>query len=272
MTTTTARTTPARTTTVPANGTDLYAEVRGSGPAVLLISGGTSDAGQLDRLAAELSGRHTVCAYDRRGNSRSPRPQGWTTTDADEQADDAAALLLALHLPPAVVYGHSLGAVIALNLALRHPELVERVVLHDPTMLSVVAEPQAVLATVGPVIEGGMQAGGPSAAARAFWEFAAGDALSALDRPTYERMLGNGEVLFGIEFQALSGWRPDEDALRSLRMPVHCVVGRESAPFMAEAAHWVCERTGGTVTQVSGGHGAVFDRPAEVAAALSPRR
>lgn len=269
--TTTTSTIPVRTMTVPANGTELYAEVRGDGPAVLLIAGGTSDAGQLEGVAAALSDRHTVCTYDRRGNSRSARPEGWTATDADEQADDAAALLLALGLPPAVVYGHSIGAVVALNLALRHPELVERLVLHDPAMLSVLADPQAVLGVVGPVIEGGMQAGGPGSAARAFWEFAAGEALQALDRTTYERMLRNGEVLFGIEFQALSGWRPDEQSLPSLRMPVHCVVGRQSAPFMAEAASWIAERTGGEVTEISGGHGAMFDRPAEVAAALAAR-
>ena len=63
--------------TVSANGADLYHEVRGSGPPVLLIMGFTGDGGHFETLADLLADEFTVITYDRRGNGRSPRPAGW---------------------------------------------------------------------------------------------------------------------------------------------------------------------------------------------------
>jgi len=74
--------------------TELYHEVRGSGPAVLLIPGATGDAGHFASTAELLSDEFTVITYDRRGNSRSR-----VTSDPElaarisAQADDAAALI-----------------------------------------------------------------------------------------------------------------------------------------------------------------------------------
>jgi pimeloyl-ACP methyl ester carboxylesterase len=75
------------------NGAELYYEVRGGGPPVLLIMGFTGDAGHFETLAGALASEFTVISYDRRGNGRSPRPPGWAATRPEEQADDAAALL-----------------------------------------------------------------------------------------------------------------------------------------------------------------------------------
>ena len=61
------------------NGTDIYHEVRGSGPPVLFISGMTGDAGHYAKVAEVLATEFTAVTYDRRGNSRSPRPPGWGT-------------------------------------------------------------------------------------------------------------------------------------------------------------------------------------------------
>jgi pimeloyl-ACP methyl ester carboxylesterase len=73
------------------NGAELYHEVRGSGPPVLLIMGFTGDGGHFETLAELLADEFTVVTYDRRGNGRSPRPAGWAKTSPQEQADDAAA-------------------------------------------------------------------------------------------------------------------------------------------------------------------------------------
>ena len=101
---------------IAANGADLYYEVRGTGPAVLLIMGATGDGGHFDQLADLLADEFTVITYDRRGNGRSPAPAGWTTTSPEEQADDAAALLEALRVGPAAVFGTSSGGNFALYL------------------------------------------------------------------------------------------------------------------------------------------------------------
>ena len=66
-------------------------------------AGSNGDAGNFTRAADLLADEFTVVTYDLRGNSRSPRPPGWTTTSVSEQADDAAALIQALGLAPTVV-------------------------------------------------------------------------------------------------------------------------------------------------------------------------
>lgn len=63
---------PPRIGRWPANGTTLYAEVRGAGPAILLIPGGAEDAEGWRPVAERLSG-NTVVTYDRRGTLRSGR-------------------------------------------------------------------------------------------------------------------------------------------------------------------------------------------------------
>ena len=56
---------------VEVNGTRIYYEKRGRGPAVLFISGASGDGGHWTAVADILADAYTVITYDRRGNSRS---------------------------------------------------------------------------------------------------------------------------------------------------------------------------------------------------------
>lgn len=128
--------------TVASEGTELYYEMCGNGPPVLLIQGGLSEAGATDQLADALGQHYTVISYDRRGLSRSvvyrdPEPVTMAT-----HADDAATLLAALTSEPARVIGPSIGAVIGLSLAVRHPDRVAFLVAHEPPMTSLVRDPE----------------------------------------------------------------------------------------------------------------------------------
>lgn len=112
------------------NGTNLYAEVRGAGPPVLLIGAADEDA-EVYRPIAERLSRMTVVTYDRRGTLRSGR-EDWPDGGASRHADDASGLLGALDLRKATVFGASAGGIVALQLALRHPEQVERALIFEP--------------------------------------------------------------------------------------------------------------------------------------------
>jgi pimeloyl-ACP methyl ester carboxylesterase len=63
--------------------TKLYCEVHGSGPSLVLVPGASGDGGYMQPLADALANEFTVITYERRGNSRSPRPEGWTKTSIE---------------------------------------------------------------------------------------------------------------------------------------------------------------------------------------------
>jgi pimeloyl-ACP methyl ester carboxylesterase len=79
-------------------------------------------------LLPALAERFRVIAFDNRGAGRSSAPPGPYTTC--QMADDAAALLDHLSIDGAHVIGLSLGGMIAQELALAHPERVDRLVLY----------------------------------------------------------------------------------------------------------------------------------------------
>lgn len=118
------------------NGTGLYAEVRGSGPPVLIIGTGDEDAEMYRPIAERLDGC-TVVTYDRRGTGRSGR-EDWPGGGSTAHADDAAALLRALGLAGACVFGASAAGIVALQLALRHPGPVGRALIYEPGYLRMV--------------------------------------------------------------------------------------------------------------------------------------
>ena len=254
---------------VRAGDVELHAEVRGDGPPVVLVPGAGGDAGQYARLASQMSDRATVITYDRRSNSRSDRAADWSSTSVGQQANDLAELVAAVAAGPVDVFGNSIGAVIATAFATAYPDRVARLVVHEPAVMAVLAEPDAAMAVVQPVIAAGMQTGGPRGGAEAFLRFAAGAAYELIDPDCLERMLDNAEVLFQAEFGTFSSWAPQEDTLGALTMPIEVLVAEQSAPFFAEAAEWIAERAGARVETVPGGHMGFLEHPEAFATRLA---
>jgi pimeloyl-ACP methyl ester carboxylesterase len=113
-------------------GAQIYYEFQGSGPVLLLIPGGPTDAGIFATLAPYLAGQYTVVCYDPRGNSRSLLDGPPEDQNMDLHGDDAAQLLASLSPEPALVLGSSGGAQIGLNLAARYPQRVHTLIAHEP--------------------------------------------------------------------------------------------------------------------------------------------
>ena len=262
---------------VRANGTVLHAETRGHGPAVLLIAGAGGDAAELGGLAAALADDFTVITYDRRGNSRSPHPLGWTQTSIAEQADDAAALLAALGQAPAVVVGTSAGGSIALELALRHPTAVRAAIVHEPPILAGTTDPQAVTAAMAALIGPGMAAGGPLAAMESFLRWAAGDAtFAATDPADRDRWLGNGEVFFEVEMAPIMAYAPMVEAIAGAQPPIVAAASHQSRDpasphhFLYQAAAWLARQVDADLVEVPGAHMCYLTDPVVVAEGLRP--
>lgn len=253
------------------NGAELYHEVRGKGPPVLMIMGATGDAGHLQALAEALSDEFTVVTYDRRANGRSPRPSGWSTTTVEEQADDAAGLVGALGLVPAAIFGTSIGAIYALDMVIRHPGAVGAAVLHEPPLYSVLDRPQDALAEIAPALREAMLAGGAQAAIERFWRWVSGDAgWERLAPDLRERILSRAGIFFDIERGTFESYRPDDETLASLTTPIHVLAGEESPPFRRAIARWLAERLGVAVSPAPGAHTPYVDRPHELARVIRP--
>src|SRR4029077_1146924 len=204
---------------VTGNGAELYYEVRGAGPPVLLIMGATGDGGHFDALADLLADEFTVITYDRRGNGRSPVPPGWLTTSPEEQADDAAALLDELEVGPAAVFGTSSGGNFALCLLVRHPARVRGAILHEPGLYALV-DFDAVRAPLRALVQEAVERGGPPAAVEAFWCYVAGDdGWTRLPPMLRERLRATASTLFGIELGTYELYMPDEEALAAIAAP-----------------------------------------------------
>jgi pimeloyl-ACP methyl ester carboxylesterase len=257
---------------VVVNGTTLYYEMHGMGPSVLCIAGTTGDAGHFAQVAARLADEFTVVTYDRRGNSRSPRPEGWTQTSVPEQAEDAAALMHALHLTPIAVFATDAGGRIGLDLLIRFPHLLRGVILHEPVLPSVLHCPEQVTGTVQAAIHQGFQAKGLPGGVEAVLRYVAGDAtVAAIPLQTLERMLQNAETIFTVERSGeFANWCPTEEALAAVHMPVALLVGRESPGFFGEMAKWLAPRLKVLVIPVPGGHAAYIDHAPALAEALRP--
>jgi pimeloyl-ACP methyl ester carboxylesterase len=98
--------------------------VEGGGPPVLLIHGVGARLDNWDGVAAVLSRNFRVLRYDLRGHGKSSKVPG--PYSLEMFADDAAGLLDHLGIPRVHVAGHSLGGMIAITLAVRRPQRVDR--------------------------------------------------------------------------------------------------------------------------------------------------
>jgi pimeloyl-ACP methyl ester carboxylesterase len=107
--------------------TRLYWEITGNGDPVLLIHGLGLSGGAWWRTVDTLAPTMSVISFDHRGIGRSKSMMHAFTTEA--MADDAVSILDALDIERVHVYGFSLGGMVAQQLALRHPERVQALVL-----------------------------------------------------------------------------------------------------------------------------------------------
>jgi pimeloyl-ACP methyl ester carboxylesterase len=121
----TAGATPAATGHRAAiNGMQLYYEVSGAGDPLIVLHGAYMNIPSMGAIIPTLARTHTVYALELQGHGR--------TTDIDRpityqhMADDVAAFMDAVGLKRADVFGYSMGSVVGLQLAIRHPAKVSK--------------------------------------------------------------------------------------------------------------------------------------------------
>lgn len=228
-----------RTDTLKVPGANLHYEIRGSGPALLMIHGGCGDAGVFHSVAGALADRYTVITYDRRGNSRSPVDGPPQDMSVETDSEDARLLLAALTDEPAHVFGSSSGAIVALDLLTRHPDRVGIAVPHEPPLFGVLPDADEHIAFfenihaiylregVGPAMEVfgaaiGMTDDGPPP----------GMDMPPQIRDLVDRMSANTEHFLAHELLPVTRYLPDLTALAPLTPQLALAGGRDSRDLL----------------------------------------
>lgn len=112
---------------IAADGTRICFQVDGAGPALVLLSGQATDHHWWDRVRPDFSAHFTAVSLDHRGTGGSDRPS--TPYSTRTLADDVVAVLDQLQLTRAHVYGTSMGGRVAQQVAIHHPDRLDKLVL-----------------------------------------------------------------------------------------------------------------------------------------------
>lgn len=135
------------------DGLRLYYERAGSGdPELLFVHGWCCDRTAFQPQFDHFAGTHAVTALDLRGCGRSDRPeQGYSIPDF---ADDLERFCAEVMIAKPVVVGHSLGGMIAVELAARHPSVPRALVLVDPGQIDRLPESVEFFSSFAEQLEG----------------------------------------------------------------------------------------------------------------------
>jgi pimeloyl-ACP methyl ester carboxylesterase len=208
-------------------GVPLSVSEHGRGRPILLIHDMASDAADLAPLAAALADGARVIAHDRRGYGGSGAPEPYEATTVHEQAEDAACVLAATTSEPAVACGLGFGALVALDLASRHGDRIDGLVLADPPLFAFVAEAAEALSEERRLLEEALREGGPALAVERHLGDTAG--------PDRVARAGAAHRAFFADLAGLASWPVTRGTLRAIAVPT-VVVGTPDAPPHVVAA------------------------------------
>jgi pimeloyl-ACP methyl ester carboxylesterase len=123
---------PAKTGYAPVNGVQMYYEIHGTGQPLVLLHGAFSAIGtSFGQVLPGLAETRQVIGFELQGHGHTADIDRPLTIEG--MADDVAAAIGQLGLEPADVFGYSTGAAVALQLVIRHPEVVRKLVLASVT-------------------------------------------------------------------------------------------------------------------------------------------
>ena len=222
--------------TVEAGGVALAVDDRGDGPVVALVHGTGADRTIWREAVDALGGGVRTIAYDRRAYGDSGAPEPYTGTTVGEQADDLAELLRSVRASGAVLVGHELGAMVALDVLLRHRGLVRGAVLIEPPMLWLSPRGPEVVGDMRDAIERGARDGGPTGAVDGYLEHVAGPAALSVLGPERVNHAHASTRAFAADLAAGPSWSAARRELRSIDAPVAVVTGTRSSPVGHEVA------------------------------------
>lgn len=221
------------------DGIELSVEVRGAGPALLLVHGfGGAKEDFFDHLD-DLALTHRVATFDHRGHGESGRPATIEGYSLDRLRRDTMQVADALGFDRFIALGHSMGGMITRRLPIDHPERIAGHIFMDTSagpLDGVGGELLELGATIA-LTEG-----------KDALKSAMDSMGSPLDNPAYERLLRDragyqefvdrkwedlSEIMWAAMALEIAQQTDDLDALRAMNCPTLVIVGELDTPFIA---------------------------------------
>ncbi len=254
--------------TVTVNGAELYYEDVGQGFPLLFLHGLTFDTRMWTDQVAALSKTYRCISLDFRGHGRSPTSD--SEYSLEQLAEDVHGLLRELGIEQAHVAGLSMGGMVAMRLALAHPEVVRSLMLldtsahpEDPgnasqyeTMARIIKEqgPQAVMQGVIPIMFSPAFVQGQPQKLEAFKE-----QFRKLNRE------GNYRATLAVTQR-----RDIREEIKSIGVPTLIIVGEQDLPTPVGQADTIHRQIAGSRLEkiASAGHMTPLEQPEKVTALL----
>jgi len=251
-----------RVSSVSSEAFGLYFEETGEGVPILLIHPSGATSSTWGAAAEELTRVGRVIVYDRRGYARSGSE---SVRSVSKHTADAAALLEHLRTPPAVVVGTSAGAAIAVDLAVRRPDLVRVVIAHEfpwrftshlPTASQIVA-----LAEVGSLALVGRHADAAEVLLRATYTYRGGGSAWDAFPAEWRRVARDNARATLADFRNSIVAYPTAADLATIEVPIVCSYGSRSQSNIVRLVRSLAAAIpAATTREIDGaGHAAPFD-------------
>lgn len=213
----------------------LWYEVQGDGTAVLLLHGSNVDHESFDEFASALAANHRVISTDLRFHGQSRDPGG-----AISFVKDVVEVLDAANAQRAILVGHSMGASIAVDAALAHPDRADRLVLLAPTIsgFTPTARPEGFDPFIAALRAGDIDTAGAELAKTPVMQLSSATGRQSL----VARMIQRNLQLFRTDPTRIERAAPAAERLGELKMPVTLVIGEEDRSGAAEVADFVVSK------------------------------
>ena len=253
------------------NGVNLYYERHGdTGEPLVFVHGYTGDITDWRHQIPEFSRTHRVLVLDNRGHGRSEAPADRSVYTVEQMADDVEALLKHVGFERYHLLGHSMGGAVVQEVALRSPQKLLSLTLHDTAHRFNVDAGQAIAAWRN--LQFGMaESKGMAAVA---------DMEPALPPPphmpakrleeTKERLSRMSVDAFIGSWNGLTTWVGTEDRAYALETPTLVIYGALDMPQLVEGSLKLAELIPGSVLEVvpETAHSPQWERPEFFNAAL----
>lgn len=241
------------------DGVDIYYEVHGSGPPVLLTHGYSSTSEMWQGQIEALSEHHKLVLWDMRGHGRSDYPDNPAAYSEAATVADMAALLDEVGASSAIVGGLSLGGYMSLAFYRAHPERVRALLIID----------------TGP--------GFKKDEAREAWNKRAHETGDRFEREGLDVLKAASRERSGVSHRdasglarAARGMLTQRDArviesLPDIKVPSLVVVGADDTPFLAASDYMAAKIPGAAKVVIpAAGHAVNIDQPKAFIDAVLP--